>query len=491
MVGLTNIPNEILEHILTFVSDVSHHTIFNLILVNKHLSEIARPLRVRHWSDDGLQDGHYTVASCPPISHLALELLRHPELRPRVKSLNFTIFQNAMDFMADRITLRPENLLLLADAAEEILPDFSRSSNLRTTMLGGWDDAFAVLVMAWASNLTSLGISIPYFAPDPENGPEPGLQEELLVLQYAKHLARQFSDDNIQPAASLPMTKLHHLDFRHWDTENDVDLEYLTPFLHFPNLKSLQATMMGDDHDHSDTRLRSYVQDKYLMPIPTGTSSIESIVLRDTSLTNNGISTLLRACRSLTAFHIDFASVVYDEERDSQALARDLLHHASTIEKLEILVDDDSEVRFIDDALDDGINLKDSYQHLKKLKSLTIPFTDLFDDIQADGDETKKFRIDRVPTSIEYLRLTSFWIVWNWDLHLNEAQELTMGIKTLLEETGQSGTLCNLKTLDLSDGLMDDPNLEDIAKAKSLARANGVTLNLKLHPKTFRVNTLE
>ncbi|KAF5658577.1 hypothetical protein FHETE_9814 [Fusarium heterosporum] len=483
MVGLTDIPNEILEYIFTFVSDVSHHTIFNIILVNKHFGEIARPLRVRHWSDNGFHDTYYRLASCPPISHLALELLRHPELRPRVRSLNFTNFQNDMDFMSDRITLRPENLELLANAADEILPDFSRSSNLRTTMLGGWDDALAVLVIAWATKLTSLSISIPYFDPDPETGPEPGLQEEMLVLQYAKHLAQQFGGDRIEAAKSLPLRNLHYLDFRHWDTEGHVESEYMTPFLHLPNLKSLQAEMMGDEHGYFDTRLRAYVEDKYFMPTPTGTSSIESIVLRETNLTNNGISTLLRACRSLRAFHIDFAPVLYDEERDSQSLARGLLRHASTIEKLVILVDGNSEFRFNDDARDGRINLRDSYQHMKKLKRLTIPLEDLFDTSQVDGCEKKTFRIERVPTSTEYLKLISSRISWNWDLFLTEAQEFATGIVMLLKETGSSGRLCNLKILDLHEGLVDDPNFESIAMAKSMARANGVTLKLKIIPK--------
>ncbi|KAF5002738.1 hypothetical protein FGRMN_135 [Fusarium graminum] len=481
--SLTNIPNEILEQIFTFVSDVSHHTIFNIILVNKRLSEIARPLRVRHWSDNGFHDAYCTLASCPPISHLALELLRHPELRSRVRSLNFTNFQNNMDFMSDRITLRPENLELLANAADEILPDFSRSSNLRTTMLGGWDDALAVLVIAWATKLTSLSMSIPYFDPDPETGPEPGLQEEMLVLQYAKYVAQQFVGDRIEAAKPLPLRNLHHLDFRHWDTEGHVESEYMTPFLHLPNLKSLQTEMMGDDDDYSDTRLRAYVEDKYFMPVPTGTSSIESIVLRETNLTNNGVLALLRACRRLRVFHIDFAPVLYNEERDSQSLARGLLRHAATIEELVISVDGNSDVRFNEDVRDGKINLKDCYQHMKKLKRLTIPLVDLFDTSQADGYKTKTLRIERVPASTEHLKLMSSRISWNWDLFLTEAQEYAIGIVMLLKETGPSGRLCNLKTLDLYEGLVDDPDFESIATAKFIARANGVTLKLKVIPK--------
>jgi hypothetical protein len=483
MVGLTDIPNEIIEHILTFVSDINHSTIFNVALANKHLSQVVRPLRVRHWSDDGYYGYHNGGSPCLPISRLALELLRRPELRPRVKSLNFTYFQSPKDLDPGRVQLSPENLELLAVAADEILPDFARNSKLCENILGGWDDALAVLVITWATNLTSLGISVPFFEPSPEIDTDQGAEDEVFILRYAKQLALQFNDTDSKLGTSLPLAKLHHLEFRHWDTENNVDVRYLTPFLYLPNLKSLKTYRTGDErYDDPDERIRSRLENTYIMPFPVGTSPIETMVCEESTSTSAGLSSLMRACRDLRVFQLDFAEDLIDNTRSSKQLARDLLHHASTMEELILPLDDTCDLALQEEPYDDGISLEESYKHLKKLKRLTVPMLDLFYGSQGGNGLNGKIITSLVPESVEYLKLMNTSICCNWKSQKDQAQQSAAGMVTLLEETGPNGRLCKLRTLDLSFGMLNDPSMEDIVKAKSLAEANGVMLILQPFP---------
>ncbi|SPJ75961.1 uncharacterized protein FTOL_05692 [Fusarium torulosum] len=483
MVGLIDIPNEIIEHILTFVSDINHSTIFNVALANKHLSQVVRPLRVRHWSDDGYYGYHNGGSPCLPISRLALELLRRPELRSRVKSLNFTFFQSPTDLDPGRVQLSPENLELLAVAADEILPDFARTSKLCENILGGWDDALAVLVITWATNLTSLGISVPFFEPSPRIDTDQEADDEVLILRYAKQLAVQFNDRGYKSSTPLPLAKLHHLEFRHWDTENNVDVRYLTPFLYLPKLKSLKTYRTGDErYDEPDERIKKRLENTFMMPFPAGTSSIEMMMCEESTSTSDGLSSLMRACRGLRVFHLDFAEDLIDNTRSCKQLARDLLHHASTMEELILPLDDMCDLTLREEPSDDGISLEESYKHLKKLKRLTVPMLDLFYESQGGNGLNGKIITSLVPESVEYLKLMNTSICCNWKSQKDQAQQCAAGMVTLLEETGPDGRLCKLRTLDLSFGMLNDPDMKDIVKAKSLAEANGVMLILQPFP---------
>ncbi|KAM0197275.1 hypothetical protein ACHAPI_005133 [Fusarium lateritium] len=476
MVRLTDIPNEIIEHILTLVSDTYHPTIFNVALVNKHLSEAVRPLRVRHWSDDGYYSNHAYF----PISRLALELLRRPELRTRVKTLNFTYFQGPAYLDPGREQLSPENLELLAVAAGEALPDLAKNSKLCEDILEGWDDAIAVLVITWATNLTRLGISMPYFEPNPEFQNPSEVKDDVFILRYAKQLALQFNDKDFKAGTPLPLAKLHHLEFRHGDTENNTDVKYLTPFLYLPNLKSLKTYRTGDERYHElDEGMKVHLENMYIMPFPAGTSPIETIVCEESTSTSEGLSSLMRACRSLRYFHLDFSQVLMDNTRSGKQLARDLLHHAPTIEELILPLDDTCDLALYEEPEDDGISLEESYKHLKKLKRFTIPMFDLFHLSQGGNGLNGEIITSLVPESVEYLKLLNSFICCDWKSRKEEAEQCAAGMVTLLEETGPNGRLRNLKTLDLSFGMLNDPNMEDIVKAKSLAEANGVMLILQ------------
>uniref|UniRef100_A0A0C4DIK2 F-box domain-containing protein n=1 Tax=Fusarium oxysporum (strain Fo5176) TaxID=660025 RepID=A0A0C4DIK2_FUSOF len=145
MAQLKDIPNEILTSIFTYVSDINHSSIFNVTLVNKHFNQIASPLRVRHWSDEGFYGYYQGESPCPPISRLALELLRHPEYRLQVKTLSFSYFQSSRDRDAAYVPMKPENLQTLAWAAEGVVPTLAESTYLCARIREDVDDAIAVI----------------------------------------------------------------------------------------------------------------------------------------------------------------------------------------------------------------------------------------------------------------------------------------------------------------------------------------------------------
>ncbi|KAF4442459.1 hypothetical protein F53441_11745 [Fusarium austroafricanum] len=446
------LPNETLENIFTYVSDDNHSNIFDIALVNKHLSQVARPLRVRHWSDEGYYGHHYRSSPCT-ISRLALELLRYPELRPQVKSLTFNWFQRSQDHDAARVPLGTENLQMLAWAAEEVVPTMANSTNLCEEILQGWDDALAVLVLAWATNLSSLSISIPYFDPDPE------ADDGLLVLQFAKQLALRFNEKDFKPNTSLPLGKLQDLEFRHWDTKN------------------LRTYRLGDEGPSAlEYTVQRHIDEKYAMPIPTGSSPIESIRLEETLLSDGGLASLLLAPQYLRVLYVDFSQILEGFERDTQLLARSLLKHASSLEELDLSLDEDL-IEFYEFPDDDRSMMEDFYRDLTRLKRLGIHMADLISKPGVEGASDSVAVTGRFPASLEYLKLYNDRMFSNWNIkNAGEKDVFFAGIVALLEETGSQGRLKNLKTLDCNQALVDDPGEEGVKKIKHVAERRGVTV---------------
>ncbi|QPC71242.1 hypothetical protein HYE68_001994 [Fusarium pseudograminearum] len=163
MASINSIPDEILEEIFIHVTDLDYDyiDIFQVRLVNKRFCKIATPLRVRHWSDHGYYSPTNTSLSRTTLNRFALELLRQPELRLQVRTIQIEWFRSDDGKETPRHLIRPENLALLAKEAEEILPDLASTTDLCDQIRQGSDDGIAVLVLAWTTNLTSLDLTIP------------------------------------------------------------------------------------------------------------------------------------------------------------------------------------------------------------------------------------------------------------------------------------------------------------------------------------------
>lgn len=477
MAQLKDIPNEILTSIFTYVSDINHSSIFNVTLVNKHFNQIASPLRVRHWSDEGFYGYYQGESPCPPISRLALELLRHPEYRLQVKTLSFSYFQSSRDRDAAYVPMKPENLQTLAWAAEGVVPTLAESTYLCARIREDVDDAIAVLVLAWATNLTSLSVTIPDF------DPTPGYDEGPLVLRFAKQLALRFDSSDLKPSAPLPLAKLRELEFRHNHIEHIVGLKYLTPFLYLPHLKDLKTYRLGDqNYNDLEDSVQRYIKDRYCMPFPKGTSSIESITIEETTLTSNGLSDLLGSCSSLRHFYLHFSFDLDENERSWTTLASSLLRHAESLEELHLSVDN-CHVEWVgDDTADDSkpADFKDFYHHLTCLKVLAVPMPHLSGIDIAVRSEPREASPVRLPESIQHLKLLDVNLFANvLRLSDDEISPFLDFILHLIRETGPQGRLRNLQTLDCSEVLLDDPAKKKIQEIKDLAQERGIKVLLQ------------
>ncbi|KAI1036138.1 hypothetical protein LB504_011545 [Fusarium proliferatum] len=480
MARLTDIPNEILTNIFTHLSDINHSSIFEVTLVNKHFNQLASPLRVRHWSDEG-HYGYYDGESpCPPISRLALELLRHPEYRLQVKTLSFSWFQRGHDRDAARVPMKVENLQMLAWAAEEVVPTLAESTYLYYQILEDCDDAIAVLVLAWATNLTSLSVTIPCFDVNP------GYDEGTLVLRFVKQLALRFDSDDLKPNAPLPLAKLQELDFRHDNIESIVGLKYLTPFLHLPNLKNLKTYRLGDqEYNDTEESVQNYIRDRYCMPFPRGTSSIESITVKESTMSSEGLSDLLGSCSGLRYFYLHFSFDLEENTRNWTTLARSLVQHAASLEELHLCVDN-CDVEWVGDAVGDGaddfepIDFKDCYHHLTGLKVLKAPMPQLSGYDLWKHSRPPEASPVQLPESIQTLRLLDINL-WSNSRRLHDLviSPFLDFVLNLVKETGPQGPLRNLQTLDCSKALWDDPMRKKIQEIKDLAEERGI--NILLH----------
>ncbi|KAF4443043.1 hypothetical protein FACUT_1596 [Fusarium acutatum] len=479
MTRLQDIPNEILTSIFTHLSDINHSSIFNVTLVNKHFNQLASPLRVRHWSDEGYYGFYDGDSPCSPISRLALELLRHPEYRLQVKTLSFSYFQGSGDRDAARVPMKQENLQMLAWAAEEVVPTLAESTYLCARILEESDDAIAVLVLAWATNLTSLSVTIEEF------DPTPGYDKGPLVLRFAKQLALRFDSKDLKPSAPLPLAKLHELEFRHENIESIVGLKYLTPFLYLPRLKNLKTYRLGNqEYNDLEDSVQNYIKDKYCMPFPKGTSSIESITIKETTLTSGGLSDLLGSCRSLRYFYLHFSFDLEENKRNWTTLARSLVHQAASLEELDLCVDN-CDVEWVGDAVDDGasgskpIDFKDCYHQLTSLKVLRVPMPQLSGHYLWLRMGSLEASPVRLPESIQHLRLLDINL-WSNAVRLSEHEisPFLDFVFNLMKETGPQGRLKNLQILDCSKALWDDPRKEKLQEIKDLAEERGVKILL-------------
>ncbi|KAF5551499.1 hypothetical protein FPHYL_9124 [Fusarium phyllophilum] len=479
MTRLKDIPNEILTSIFTHLSDINHSSIFNVTLVDKHFNQLASPLRVRHWSDEGYY-GYYDGGSpCPPISRLALELLRHPEYRLQVKTLSFSYFQGSGDRDAARVPMKPENLQMLAWTAEEVVPTLAESTYLCARILEDSDDAIAVLVLAWATNLTSLSVTIPDF------DPTPGYDEGSLVLRFAKQLALRYDSKDLKPSAPLPLAKLRELEFRHESIESIVGLKYLTPFLYFPNLKKLKTYRLGDqEYNDLEDSVQNYIKDKYCMPFPKGTSSIESVTIKETTLSSDGLSVLLGSCSSLRYFYLHYSFDLEENTRNWTTLARSLVHHAASLEELDLCVDN-CDVEWVGDTVDDGaglftpVDFKDCYHQLTSLKVLRVPMPQLSGHYLWKRLGSLEASPSRLPESLQRLRLLDINL-WSNARRISD-HEINLFLDfviSLIKEKGPQGRLKNLQTLDCSKALWNDPKRERLQEIKDLVEERGVNILL-------------
>ncbi|KAM6527656.1 hypothetical protein FALCPG4_008707 [Fusarium falciforme] len=483
MASLLDLPDETLENVL--LCNIDGRTLHQLTRVNKRLRRLASPILVQRW----------------PYSHerLLLHLLHHPEFRAHVKELKFENLVAFRDHEEDHtgcdITI--ESLEALAATVEEAWPALAKSTKWAEHIRKGNSDALCTLLLCWTTKLSSLDITVPYFYTNQRH--------DLLVLQIASQVVRLWKKTG---STDLPLLQLRSVVFRHWDTEFSTDGRYAAAFFHLPNVKSFAGCRLGmwdliegPGRDYNDPTL-GWVptvdpRDEYIVDFPVGTSPIEELILDDVDVSVESLSRIVSTCQQLKLLVYRPAPVCDHSLLSCRGLANVMLHHKKSLEILVIdferpqgslLFSDDEEMEDdgSDDANDDddnhghdvdpevgGIHLRDCYQYLKCLKSLSIDVSSLY---KEDGYGDYNITPSRLPSSLVNLRLQGLCLTSLWKRSVQETEDQMNDLGILVQECSPDGKLPNLRQINIPERLPKDLVLDAFDRLMELAKARGVKI---------------
>lgn len=481
MASLLDLPDETLENVL--LCNIDGHTLHQLTFVNKRLRRIASPILVQCW----------------PYSHgrLLLHLQRHPEFRQHVKELKFEDLVAFRDHRKDHsgCEISIESREDLAATVDEAWPALAKSTKWAEYIRKGNTDALCTLLLCWATNLTSLDITVPYF--------DANQRHDLMVLQLASQVVRTWKKTG---SADLPLLQLRSVVFRHWDTEFSTDGLYAAPFFHLPSVKSFTSWKFGlwgwgkgSRGNYNDPTLgwvpTANPRDNYILDFPVGTSPIEDLILDEVDVSVQSLFTVVSACRRLKLLLYRPGPVCDNSWLSWRGLANVMLHHKKSLETLfidferpgdSILFSDDEEME--DDGSDDtnddddnhrhdddpkvgSIHLCDCYQYLECLKSLSIDVGFLY---KKDGYGDCHITPSRLPSSLVNLRLQGLSFAALWRQSIQETEDQITELRILIQECGPGGKLPNLRQITIADRLPKDLVLEAFDRLMELAKAQEV-----------------
>ncbi|EEU42177.1 uncharacterized protein NECHADRAFT_79835 [Fusarium vanettenii 77-13-4] len=483
MASLLDLPDETLESVL--LCNIDGRTLHQLTRVNKRLHRIASPILVQCW----------------PYSHerLLLHLLHHPELRKHVKELKFESLVAFRDHEEDHsgCEISDESLEVLAATVDDAWPALAKSTKWAEYIRKGNTDALCTLLLCWATKLSSLDITIPYF--------DAKQRRDLLVLRLASQVVRTWKKTG---STGLPLLGLRSVVFRHWDTEFSTDGLYAAAFFHLPNVKSFSSWKFGlwgwgegSERNYNDPTLgwvpTANPRDEYILDFPVGTSPIEELILDEVDVSVESLSRVVSACQRLKLLLYRPGPVCDNSWLSWRGLANVMLHHKNSLETLlidferpgnSILFSDDEEMEHdgSDDANDDGdnyghdddpevgsIHLRDCYQYLECLKSLSIDVSFLYkEDDYGDYHITPS----RLPNSLVNLRLEGLCLTSLWKRSIQETEDQVNDLASLVQECNLDGKLPNLRQINIAERLPQDLVLEAFDRLMELAKARGVKL---------------
>ncbi|KAF4451655.1 hypothetical protein F53441_5334 [Fusarium austroafricanum] len=469
---LTDLPDEILERISLLLSETGRRPLQNLRLVNKRFSEIIFPLLVRQWSNSQQE---------PPVERLALHLLRHPELRSQVRSLDFQYLRPFHEHNPALTGLRSENLALLAEAAlQDVVLPSGHLMTLCEQIRQGCEDAIAVLILAWATRLSYLDITTPTFCPR--------FREEFMVLIFVREAVCRLNARDVEPAESLPLGEVRHVVLQHWYTEHKIDVRYATTFFQLPKIKTFTGYRLCDessdeiifsslDESQAGRVPLSVVRNNYTLPSPLHKSTVEDIVFIESKVSAATLMALTSTCRKLRKLNLHLGyDLIEGDPPDRDEMAQILIRNAESLESLDLMMEPRDFIFDSHAIIPNGRpTLEEVYQKLSQITSLGISMIDLFE-ITSPGDYN--IVLERLPKNIKYFKARCLSFINHWVSNDVFVEPYLEGFIELLEEAGPQGRFRNLKTLDLSEAFVDDSNMVDISRIKALAKSHNVKLLL-------------
>ncbi|CAG7559932.1 unnamed protein product [Fusarium equiseti] len=458
---IARLPDELLREICLFASTYDRVCPLRaLALVNKQIRQVAFPLLVRHWERD-------SSFHQPHLGPLALHLLRYPEHRSHVKTLNFMSpstrkknLRGQTVYDQSPVRLRSESLAELARAAQEALPNLAQSSNwVGRIQIGGFH-AVAVLVMAWATRVTDVAMELPRTYVDGQMSDSHGM-----MMKFFYGAVQKVS------TSGMPLAEVQRLEIETWEMESRLDGVVASPLSVFqlPKLKRLHIKhleMTGS-------------QD---FPIPRGCSTVEELFLECSKVSGAALRKLLAACSRLRVLHYVWHSMILENQK--RAIRDALIEEAGSLEELRLDLESyfnlTSFLQLYFGAADNGMVIEQSFKSLSHLRKITLDLEDLPRRIEDAREYMPDFLTSQLPAFLEELTLT-------WDNpRMNCLEErliarrgpdfwlsIVVVIKTLLGEAGPGCKFSKLRSLDVTQILGGSKEMEKVVE---LGRSKGVNV---------------
>ncbi|RFN50372.1 hypothetical protein FIE12Z_5343 [Fusarium flagelliforme] len=458
---ITDLSNELLREILFFASTYDRVCpLRNVALVNKQIRRVAFPLLVRHWERD-------CRLHQPGLGLLALHLLRYPEQRTQVKTLNFMSpntrtmdEEGRISYDQSPVRLQPESLAKLARAAGKALPNLAQSSNwVGRIQIGGFH-AVAVLVMAWATRVTDVAMELP----QPYVGGQ--MSDSYDIIMKFFHGAAQKAS-----TSGMPLAEVQRLQIETWERESSQPgvMEFPFSVFQLPKLKRLHTKYLE-------------MSDSSEYPIPRGCSTVEELFLNRSRVRGAELRKLLATCPRLRVLHYGWFYMILELEK--RTIRDALIHEAASLEELHLDLESHAALNYRYElffgANNNGMAIERSFESLSHLRRFTLDVEDL---PERFGDPKKvmpSFLITRLPASLEELTLTwgNLWMKCLEESFISVGEHglwlsIVVAIKTLLEEAGPGCKFNKLRSLDVTQILVGS---KEMGKVVELGESKGINV---------------
>ncbi|EKJ76379.1 hypothetical protein FPSE_03462 [Fusarium pseudograminearum CS3096] len=462
MVYLTDLPNELLEEIL--------------LLATNGDQECLREVKWRRECES-------------EVALLALHLLRNPNHRPLVRTLEFNSLSTLYSvgrvppwsLIAARVGLRPETLAELAEAADRTFPP-DLASDWSYRIRNGCADAIAALILAWSTRVTEVEFALSpltreddgldpsddevyqsddEFALTPPNREDDDMEHlNGMIMQFIDWAAHNVSTKQNE---DLPLSQVQHLRMRTW-MNGHGETEVASSAFQLPKLRILETLGLKISRDES--------------PIfPERGLTIEKLYLKDFEITGNGIWHIIGGCRQLRVLNIDLNNSPNFFGSKTQ-MSNAIIRQAASINEIHLKLHkwgvrwDDTQ--FLSDY---EVPLDRCFARLSQLHTLTVDVKELLP--SSEGPITPDFLVTRLPVSIR--ELTINWYTAEMGSSLETIAigtgevDIWLGIvealKVLLREARPGYKFSNLRYVDASEILFGSDELQKVVE---IGESNGV-----------------
>ncbi|CAH0044171.1 unnamed protein product [Clonostachys solani] len=408
-ISLLSLPPEIQTHILAhLVSSFGKPSIHAVLRTCKRLYEIALPLSVHVYRNAApFSDGGGVCSRARNVQFLRYIVISKPELAKHVKTIilgRFSSENNPATHMKDiaqpqDIICTKEELLVYQHAIEDVLDhlNYDRNSNWSgewvEDLSKGCSDAQVALIMLICPNIQTLLF---------EQATEPRQFIRLLqMVGSLNSLKPPHGKLNIsQP--TIPLSKVEDVFHEATDFEEGYEMfhEQGPAIFHLPRLRFYEGNLIYGD------MLAAEKFDR-LQP---GSSPVEEITLRASTVAGPALMSILKACRALKKFEYTHNSFIkYYNRMKPREILEALLLHSETLEDVRVNMHDEWDKGWEWQDHPECLYMGTQLSQLHSLKTLTVSsqcLTGILPGPPVNNDSYQPpmpIQIEEAPTLIECL----------------------------------------------------------------------------------------